>query len=174
VTLITRVAIEVLKARAKDLARPIDESADKRFSLTLFMRQRNLYGARLGEIEGAGQLREISRVPGAPPWIAGAIYHRGEVLTLIDLPSFWGEQTRGVADMPTYVVLGHGGARIGVLVESLAGVQEVDAAPVPYRGVERVGLAEMAQKKGEPVLVLSSALLLSDPRLKSEATTWTR
>jgi purine-binding chemotaxis protein CheW len=162
-----KASIDVLKDRARALARPLDETADRGVSLTLFSRLRTWYGVRLEEVEGAGQLREISRVPGAPPWIAGAIYHRGEVLTLIDLPAFWGQSTRGIADMPTYLVLGHDGAHIGVLVESLAGVQEVDAPPEPYRGVERVGLAEMAQRKHQPVLVLSAARLLADPRLKA-------
>jgi hypothetical protein len=54
---------------------------------------------------------------------------------------------------------------VGVLVEELQGVQDVDANTTPYQGVDRSGLTEVARQRGSAILVLSAARLLQDPRL---------
>jgi hypothetical protein len=64
-------------------------------------------------------------------------------------------------------VVTDGKQQIGLLVEELVGVHEVDAAIQPYRGDERVGVSEVAHWGAQPVLVLSASRLLQDGRLKS-------
>jgi hypothetical protein len=72
-----------------------------------------------------------------------------------------------VADFPTYVAIAAGGARIGLLVEELHGVREMQDTTARYEGVERVGLVEIARLGTEPVMVLSAKRLLGDPRFQS-------
>ncbi len=160
-----RDPLQVLQERAKALAeRPAPEAHGK-LPLTMFLRGAQVYGIRTAEVEGAGRLRELSAAPGAPSWMVGAIQHRGVVLSLIDLPAFWGMETTGVADLPTYVVVSDGRAKVGILVEELRGVHDVEAATSPYQGVERSGLNEIARQNGAPILVVSASRLLQDPRL---------
>ena len=160
-------AIQILKERAEAAAHVEDQVAIATVALSLFVRGKQLYGLRLGEVEGAGRLRQLSNVPGAPPWMVGAVQHRGSILTLLDLAPFWGTELKGLADLPTFIVVTDGRAQIGVLVEELLGVHEVDAAIQPYRGDERVGVSEVARWGTQPVLVLSAARLLQDGRLKA-------
>jgi purine-binding chemotaxis protein CheW len=157
--------VEVLKARAASLAKKPDEALE-RLPLTVFIRGGQQYGLALHEVESAGRLKQLSLVPGAPPWMHGAIQHRGRVISLVDVAKLWNQSLAGVSDLPTYVVISSGGARMGVLVESLLGVHEMDGAPVVYQGAERVGVTHVARKGGIPVLLLSAARLLEDPRLK--------
>lgn len=160
-------AIQILKERAEAAAHVEDQVAMATVPLSLFVRGKQLYGLRLGEVEGAGRLRQLSTVPGAPPWMVGAVQHRGTIITLLDLAPFWGMELKGLADLPTFVVVGDGRAQIGVLVEELLGVHEVDAAIQPYRGDERVGISEIAHWGQQAVLVLSAARLMQDGRLKA-------
>jgi purine-binding chemotaxis protein CheW len=158
---------EVLQERARALAEEGASRQERRGALTLFRRAGQLYGLHVDEVAGAGRLREMTPVPGGPGWLIGALPFRGSVLSLIDLPKLWGTESVGVADLPTYVVLADGERRVGVLVEELLGVQEIDGAPQPYQGLARAGLSEIARKSGQPVLVLSARELMQEPRLRA-------
>lgn len=160
-------AIQILKERAEVAAHVEEQVAMATVSLSLFVRGAQTYGLRLTDVEGAGRLRQLSHVPGAPPWMMGAAQHRGAIITLLDLAPFWGLELKGLADLPTFVVVSDGAQKIGILVEELLGVHEVDAAIQPYRGDERAGVSEVARMGMEAVLVLSAARLLQDARLKA-------
>src|SRR5688572_16443109 len=101
-------AIDILKERAEALARSDQASTEAAVSLTLFTRGKQMYGVRLGEVEGAGRLKQLSLVPGAPPWMVGAVQHRGAILSLLDLPPFWGLEVKGLSDLPTFLVVSDG------------------------------------------------------------------
>lgn len=158
-------AEEILKRRAKALAENDDQALRAGHPLTLFVRGGMLLGLRVGEIAGAGTLKALTPIPGAPPWMKGAVFHRGEVLTLIDLVPFWGLELRGIADLPTFVVLSDGRSKVGVLVEDLRGVQELEEPPSPWKGAARAGVVEVARHAEGPVMVLGAGALLMDPRL---------
>ena len=159
-------ALSTLQTRARQLAeRPPDETR-ARLALTVFRRAGSFFGFPVSEVEGAGRLRELSPIPGGASWMAGVIQHRGEVLTLVDLPTFWGNTVPGVADFPTYIVISNGTLRLGLLVEELYGVREMENKSVLYEGVERVGLVEVARLGAEPVMVLSAKRLLGDARFQ--------
>ena len=157
-------AVERLEKRARELARK-EEAPREDHPFTLFRRGGFLCAVPVEELAGAGTLRQLTPVPGGPAHIAGAVFHRGEVLSLLDLPVLWNVQLRGVADMQSYVVLTDGRARVGLLVEDLLGVRELADAPEPWRGEPHAGITEQARFGEETVLVLRVGALLSDPRL---------
>lgn len=167
-----RDAIKILKERSRALAQKADPPAFTGTSLTLFTRAGQLFGIRTEEVDGAGRLRTLSQVPASPPWILGAVQRHGSVLTLVDLPVFWGLEPKGIADLPTYLVLVHGERRIGVMVEELQGVFELEGNPVIYRGPERSGIVQVVRRRStperldEPILVVSALTLFQDPRLR--------
>ena len=160
--------VQILKERAAAVARVEEQVAVATVPLSLFTRGKQIYGLRLGEVDGAGRLRQLSHVPGAPPWLVGAVQYRGAILTLLDLPPFWGFELKGLADLPTFVVIDSRGQRVGLLVEELLGVHEVDAAIQPYRGDERPGISEVTYLDDQPVLVLSASRLMQDGRLRAD------
>jgi CheW-like domain len=175
--------IHILKERARALSQKGDPAVTGDASLTLFKRAHQMYGVRPQDVESAGRLRHMSPIPAAPSWMVGAVQHQGMVLTLIDLPAFWGHELEGIADLPTYIVLTDGQRRVGILVEELRGDEvQFDGAPVPYRGPDRSGVTavawghyppapgeaapEDAARRKVSVLVVSGAELLRDSRLK--------
>jgi len=156
---------QILEARARALGQRGETAPAAVASLTVFKLRGQLYAARAEEVEGAGQLRDLSPVPGAPGWLLGATLFRGSVLSLIDLPALWNVQAQGIRDLPSFVVLADRGRRLGVLVDQLLGNLELEGALGAYEGPPRVGLAELARRDGEPLPVLSARALLADPRL---------
>lgn len=162
----SRDAEALLRERAKALARPETPPPLDPVALTLFRRASQTYGVRLEEVSAGGLLRQLTVIPGGPPWLLGALHHRGEVLSLLDLPALWGTApARGVRDLPSFIVVAHGGRRIGIAVEELYGVHEVEGGLVPYAGEARSGLESVGRQGERAVLVLSASHLLSDARL---------
>jgi purine-binding chemotaxis protein CheW len=162
---VSRTAREILEARAEALATVEPEAPGVLEALTLFRLLGQLCAVRSGEVDSAGQLRELSPVPGGPAWLVGATLHRGAVLSLVDLAALWELPAPGVRDLPSFVVVTHGGRRLGVLVDQLLGNLELEGALIPYRGPARAGLHEVACRGAEPIWVISTAALLSDDRL---------
>jgi chemotaxis signal transduction protein len=170
---VEREAIGLLQERARQLAQT-SQSDDQESGLPviLFRRNQQLFGVRLEEARGSGRLRDLTAIPGGPDWITGVIQHQGEVLSLIDLPSYWGEPIQGVRDLPTYVVGALPGTnqKVGILVEELLGVHPLEGALSGYHGAKRHGLTEVGHKDAEPVLLLSVRALLEDQRFLPENT----
>lgn len=149
-----------LQALTERLAAPPPEVRTDVALLTVFSRGGLLYGVALSEVVGAARLRDLSPIPDALPWMAGVVSHQGEVITLVDLVAFWGLPRRGVADLPTYLVVTDGVRRVGLLVEGLLGVREMDGPLRLYEGVASVGVTREALFEGAPVAVLSVDSLL--------------
>jgi purine-binding chemotaxis protein CheW len=156
---------DILKQRAQVLCLPPAPETSEGLALTLFVRHEMLLGVKVDEVAGAGNVRQLSPIPRAPAWMLGAVFHRGEVLTLIDLPAFWGLDLRRIVDLPTYVVISDGRSKVGVLAEDLRGVQEVAASVTAWRGEPRQGVCEVGRHQDRPVAIISAQALLSDPRL---------
>lgn len=161
----SRSAKEILQERARALAAPMAQAPTDPVGLTLFRRGGQLLGIRLAEVAAGGLLRQLSPIPGGPAWLLGALHHRGQVISLLDLPTLWGLPTAGVRDLPSFVVLTDGVRRLGLAVEELLGVHEVVGGLIPYAGETRAGLQEVARYQERSVLVLSAPRLFADPRL---------
>ena len=157
---------QILEERARALARLKGERVALE-SMVLFTRAGALFAVHASEVLGSGRLRTLSPAPGAPDWLRGAILHQGEVLTLVDLPAFWNADLPGVVDLRTYVVLSDGIQRVGLLVEELLGLRELDEAPHAPEGPTRVGIIQVTRHQGTLAEVLGARALFDDPRLKA-------
>lgn len=70
--------------------------------------------------------RALTRLPGAPPWVAGLLNLRGRVVTVIDLAV----QRGGAASRGPVVVVESDGRRFGLRVAKVLGVQALDGREV--------------------------------------------
>jgi chemotaxis signal transduction protein len=159
------------------LARKPESDSSMGLSLVLFVRGGVTYGVRPEEVEGAGRLKDFTPVPGAPPYVVGAVQFRSRVISLIDLMVFWGLEMRGVADLPLYIVLGTRGeggassvARVGLMIEELEGLAEVGRQLDPYQAEPRSGVTHVGRRDNKALVILSAAALMRDPRLLPSTT----
>lgn len=128
-----------------------------------------LYGLNLLAIREILRSAEKETAPGAPPFVAGLINLRGNIVTVIDAACLLGVRQRAdVSDDPRIIVVEGGGEVVGVQVDSLREIVEYDPAIVQrpqsvtnshgYDYVQGV----FTKEDGELVILLDIDLLCTD------------
>jgi purine-binding chemotaxis protein CheW len=84
----------------------------------------------MSSVAEVGRPPSLTRVPGLPAWVAGVANWRGRVLAVLDLRSLLAADPGQLDRRARLVVLSHAGARVGLLVESVAGGADLDAEEV--------------------------------------------
>lgn len=84
------------------------------------------YALPMSAVAEVGRPPGLTRVPGLPSWVAGVANWRGRVLAVLDLRSLLAAGTGGLDRRGRLVVLSHGGVRVGLLVEAVAGGAVLD------------------------------------------------
>ncbi len=88
------------------------------------------YALPMGSVAEVGRPPGLTRVPGLPSWVAGVANWRGRVLAVLDLRTLLSAAPAELDRKARLVVLAHGGVRVGLLVESVAGGAAPDADAV--------------------------------------------
>ncbi|MCW2713515.1 MAG: CheW protein [Frankiales bacterium] len=84
------------------------------------------YALPMSAVAEVGRPPGLTRVPGLPSWVAGVANWRGRVLAVLDLRSLLAAGTGSLDRRGRLVVLAHGGVRVGLLVEAVAGGAVLD------------------------------------------------
>ena len=84
------------------------------------------YALPMASVAEVGRPPALTRVPGLPTWVAGVTNWRGRVLAVLDLRSLLAADSGTLDRRGRLAVLSHGGVRVGLLVESVAGGAALD------------------------------------------------
>jgi chemotaxis signal transduction protein len=129
---------ELLKRRAARYAhRPTTEEGEL-VELVAFSRGEGHYALPLLALREIRPLRHLARIPGASPVVPGVFHFHGELLSGHDLACWLGGGARAPASQ--VLVVEHGGARLGLLADDVAGIERMVASqlgPVPVTLGER-------------------------------------
>lgn len=162
----TRQAL--LRARARQLARPPEAPATgEMLDLLEFGLAGERYAFVAGDVDDVAPLRELTPLPCAPPFLRGLVNIRGRLVAVVDLKRFFGLPDPGITDLHRVLLLRKGGMEIGVLADTVEGVQAVPAtrvhAPLPAPAGIRVEYIRGVTP--ERMVVLDADAILDDPRL---------
>jgi len=94
--------------------------------LATFWLDGDLYGVEVEHVQEVLRSQGITRVPLAPPAVAGLINLRGQVVTAIELRERLGRRPRPAGQEPVVIVIRLHGEAVSVLVDSIADVVDVD------------------------------------------------
>ncbi|KQX68064.1 chemotaxis protein CheW [Angustibacter sp. Root456] len=94
--------------------------------LATFTLDGHVYGVDVDRVQEVLRSQPRTRVPLAPPAVAGLVNLRGQVLTAIDLRTRLGLSERGDGVEPMVVVIRVAGEPISLLVDSIGDVVDVD------------------------------------------------
>ena len=91
------------------------------------------YAVPMADVAEVGRTPALTRVPGTPPWVAGAANWRGRVLAVIDPHPLLsgGAAPADVAAAGRLVVLQRAGLVVGLLVDRIDGTLALPAAVEP-------------------------------------------
>ena len=84
------------------------------------------YALPMPSVAEVGRPPALTRVPGLPGFVAGVANWRGRVLAVLDLRGLLAAGTGALDRRGRLVVLHHGGVRVGLLVEAVAGEASLD------------------------------------------------
>ena len=96
--------------------------------LATFRLDGDLYGVEVEHVQEVLRSQSITRVPLAPPAVAGLINLRGQVVTAIELRERLGRPARPAGTEAVVIVVRLHGEAVSLLVDSIADVVDVDVA----------------------------------------------
>src|SRR5919206_1251492 len=94
--------------------------------LATFRLDGDLYGVEVEHVQEVLRSQKLTRVPLAPPAVAGLINLRGQVVTAIELRERLGRAPRPAGEEPVVIVVRLHGEAVSLLVDSIADVVDVD------------------------------------------------
>lgn len=118
--------VQILKARAAALARnpavPQDQAS---LELVTFVLGGETYGLQLHWVREMFSLRELTRLPWTPPFVAGIAKVRGRILTVIDVKKLFGLPKKGLTELNKVLVIQSDGKEVGILADQILGTRRV-------------------------------------------------
>ncbi len=162
-------ARRILEARARAAAKPLVKLDDtERLEVLAFSLASESYAVETCHVREVCHLKDLTAVPCTPPFVAGVMNLRGQILAIIDLRRFFELPTRGLTELNRVIVLRGGENELGLLADSIDGVRSVSASDLQDGLPTLTGIRERFLKgiTGQMLAVLDGASLLGDAGLK--------
>jgi purine-binding chemotaxis protein CheW len=141
--------------------------------LVCFELQAQEYGADITEVKETIPVRPITRVFLTPPWLAGIINLRGDVVAILDLAQLLGLHATQITDDSRILIARVGGVVAGLLVDRLAELRTLAVAalrpPPPTLSAEGAALLRgiVTLEGGAAVRILDLPALFESERLRA-------
>jgi purine-binding chemotaxis protein CheW len=159
----------ILKDRAKSLARQPEKEEDpgKQLQVVEFLLAHERYAIETAYIREAYPLKELTPLPGTPPFVLGIINVRGQIFSLIDLKKFFELPEKGITDLNKVMIIHTDEMEFGILADAIIGVR-----PVPFNELQpslptltgiRADYLKGVTK--ERIVVLDAKRILSDKKI---------
>ena len=117
-----------------DKATAAKGSEDPILQWVTFKLDNETYGINVMRVQEVLRYTEIAPVPGAPSYVLGIIYLRGNVVTVIDTRQRFGLMNAEISDNTRIVIIEADKQVVGIMVDSVAEVvylrqSEIETAP---------------------------------------------
>ncbi len=160
---------KILRARARELAQEIGEAsiAGETVEVVEVLLAGEKYAVESGYVREVYPLKEITKLPGTPPFVLGITNVRGRVVAVNDLRSFFGLPETRTAEGGKLVILSDDAMELGVLADDVVGVRTLRLAELqaPLVSAGGGGADYFRGVTGDRLLVLDAEKILSDRRM---------
>ena len=159
----------ILKARAKLLARDpgVEKTAGESIEVIEFLLADESYGIETNFVREVYPLKELTPLPGTPLFILGITNVRGEVLSVIDLPRFFGLPEMAAMDLNKLIIVRQESMEFGIRVDDVSGVRLIPLAEIqrPPSTLTGIGAEFVRGVTKERTVVLDAEKLLTDKKV---------
>lgn len=159
----------ILKARAAALASEERRQAtvDDSLEAVEFLLADEHYALESAYVQQIYPLKQLTPVPGLPPFIRGVIQVHGRIASVVDLKKFFELPEKGLTDLNKVILLNDGRMEFGVLADTIIGLRDVllkDIQPAlpTLTNMRRDFIRGITSER---LIVMDPARLLSDPRM---------
>ena len=160
---------EILRSRARALARGrgIASTAGPVLDLLEFRLADERYAVEARHVGEVHPLRDLTRVPCTPRFVAGIANVRGRIIPVLDLKKFFDLPERGITDLHRIIIVRGHDLELGLLADTVVGVRAVDPAALQATLPTLVDIRADYLKgiTGERLVVLDMERILADPRI---------
>jgi len=160
---------KVLRERAIALAREPEEkeTAAECLEVVEFLLAYERYGLESACIREVYPLKELTSLPGTPPFVLGIMNVRGKILSVIDLRKFFDLPQKGLTDLNKVIIVHDEAMEFGILADAILGVRLI-----PLREMQpslptltEVRADYLKGVTAERLVVLDGGALLADRRI---------
>ncbi len=159
----------ILRERARKLALVEEKGSEQGDKITVvqFVLAHEDYAVEASYVREVYQVKDVTFLPGVPPFVVGIVNVRGQILPVMDLKKFFDLPNKGLADLNRLIVLSSEQMEVGVLVDAIAGVRsmpvrELLPSPPTLTGIGEEYLRGIGR---DGVIVLDAGKILSDRRI---------
>jgi len=160
---------QVLRERATRLARPVEPvmTGVEQIELVEFRLAGERYAVETRFVTEVHPLRDLTPLPGTPPFVRGIVNLRGRILPVYDLKKFFALPEQGLTDLHRILVVQGDDFEVGLLADVVVGVRTLAATALTPALPTLSAIAAIYLKgiTAESLVVLDLGRLLSDPRI---------
>jgi purine-binding chemotaxis protein CheW len=160
----------ILSTRARQLAQtaaPAAAAGDQ-LEIVEFRLAHERYGLESRYVREVYPLRELTPLPGTPPFVLGLVNVRGQIVAVLDLKRFFDLPDHGLTDLNKLIILTSGELIFGVLADAVMEVRAVAQSDL-QRTLPTLGGLRAEFTRGvtpERLIVLDAARLLESRELR--------
>lgn len=159
----------ILRERAVALARAPRAESSPHGSIELleFKLANERYAVETRHVVEVHPLRDLTPLPGTPPFIRGIVNLRGRILPVFDLKKFFDLPEQGVTDLHRIIVVRGGELEFGLLADVVASVRSIDLATLSpaLPTLSEIGAEYLMGVSPERLVVLDLERIFADPKI---------
>jgi purine-binding chemotaxis protein CheW len=160
---------EILRERARELARRPETApaADTMLEILEFRLAQERYALETRYVQEVYPLRDLTPLPGTPPFILGIVNVRGRIVPVFDMKKLFDLPEQGVTDLHRIVLVRGHGMELGLLADVVVGVRSIAASDLQPSLPTLTGIRAQYLKgvTAERVVVLDIERVLADPKI---------
>ena len=160
---------EILRARARALAQRRAATTDigDMLHVVEFRLAHEHYALETRYVREVCPLKDLTRLPGTPPFLLGIVNVRGDLVPVIDLKRFFDLPHQGLTDLHQVIVIEGDGLLVGVLADVTVAVRSVPVNALQPALPTLTGIRADYLKgvTAHRLVVLDGSRIISDPRI---------
>lgn len=158
-------AQSILKTRARMLAQaPEQTMATECIEVVSFLLAYETYGIETAYVREVYPLKDLTPLPCTPPFVAGIVNVRGQVLSVIDIKKFFDLPEKGLTDLNKVIILCSGVMEFGILADAVLEVRNIPLEKIQSGLPTLTGIREdyLRGITAEHLVILDAVKLLTD------------
>jgi len=165
----TQTAQEILKARARLLARAPDapQTAGESLEVIEFRLAQERYAIEQGQLREVFPLKDLTPLPGLPLFLPGIINVRGRILPVLDIKNFFDLPQTGITDLHVAIIVCAADVELGILADAIIGVRRIAVNDLQPSLPTLTGIRAQYLRgvTADRVVVLDVLKILADPKV---------
>jgi purine-binding chemotaxis protein CheW len=154
---------DILRERARLLAQPTEQDeTEETIEVVTMQLAYETYAIETAYVREVYPLKDLTPLPRTPPFVAGIVNVRGQVMSVIDLKKLFELPAQGITDLNKVVILSDGDMEFGILADTILGVRDISLEGFQTKLPTLTGIREDYLKgiTDERLIVLDAAKML--------------